>query len=76
MKSRKLTCVAVLALFATVPTAMASSTWYVDGVNGSRQQRLQVTPDRLPDHWVCRRAGFVGRFRAGRPGDLHGESHH
>jgi hypothetical protein len=35
MKSRKLTWAAVLTLFARVPTAMGSSTWYVDGVNGS-----------------------------------------
>jgi hypothetical protein len=35
MKSRKLTCVAALTLFAAVPTAMASSKWYVDGVHGS-----------------------------------------
>jgi hypothetical protein len=35
MKSRKLMCVAALTLFAAVPTAMASSKWYVDGVHGS-----------------------------------------
>jgi hypothetical protein len=35
MKSRKLMCVAVLTLFATVPTAMASSNWYVDGKHGN-----------------------------------------
>src|SRR5580693_9069400 len=35
MKSRKLICVAVLTLFAAVPTALASSKWYVDGVNGN-----------------------------------------
>src|ERR1700724_1042038 len=33
MKSRKLMCVAVLTLLA-VPTAVARSKWYVDGVNG------------------------------------------
>jgi hypothetical protein len=35
MKSRKLIYVAALTLFAAVPTAMASSKWYVDGVHGS-----------------------------------------
>jgi hypothetical protein len=35
MKSRKLICVAALTLFAVVPTALASTTWYVDGANGS-----------------------------------------
>jgi hypothetical protein len=35
MKSRKLTCVAALALFAAVPNALASNTWYVNGVSGS-----------------------------------------
>jgi hypothetical protein len=35
MKSRKLMCVAALTLFAAVPTAVANTTWYVNGVNGS-----------------------------------------
>jgi hypothetical protein len=35
MKSRKLMCVAALTLFAAVPTAMASTTRYVNGVTGS-----------------------------------------
>jgi hypothetical protein len=35
MKSRELIYVAALTLFAAVPTAMASSKWYVDGVHGS-----------------------------------------
>jgi hypothetical protein len=35
MKSRKLMWVAVLTLFVAVPAALASSKWYVDGVNGS-----------------------------------------
>jgi hypothetical protein len=35
MKSRKLMCVAVLTLLAAVPAAVASSKWYVDGVNGN-----------------------------------------
>jgi hypothetical protein len=35
MKSRKLIYVAALTLFAAVPTAMASSKWYVDGAHGS-----------------------------------------
>ena len=34
MKSRKLTCVVALILFAVVPTALASTTWYVNGVSG------------------------------------------
>jgi hypothetical protein len=34
VKSRKLTCVAALLLFAAVPTALASTTWYVNGVSG------------------------------------------
>ena len=34
MKSRKLTCVVALILFAAVPTALASTTWYVNGVTG------------------------------------------
>ena len=34
MKSRKLMCVAVLTLFAAVPTASASK-WYVDGKHGN-----------------------------------------
>jgi predicted outer membrane repeat protein len=37
MKSRKLISVAVLAFFATVPTALANSKWYVDGVHGSNK---------------------------------------
>jgi hypothetical protein len=35
MKFRKLIYVAALTLFGAVPTAMASSKWYVDGVHGS-----------------------------------------
>jgi hypothetical protein len=35
MKSRQLIYVAALTLFAAVPTAMASSKWYVDGKHGS-----------------------------------------
>ena len=35
MKSRKLMCVALLTLLAAVPAAVASSKWYVDGVNGN-----------------------------------------
>jgi len=35
MKSRKLMCVVALALFAAVPSAVAGSKWYVDGVHGS-----------------------------------------
>jgi hypothetical protein len=35
MKSRKLICLVALTLFAAVPTATASSKWYVDGVHGS-----------------------------------------
>ena len=35
MKSRKLACVVALMLFAAVPTALASTTWYVNGVSGS-----------------------------------------
>lgn len=35
MKSGKLLCVAAVTLFAAAPAALASSKWYVDGVNGS-----------------------------------------
>jgi hypothetical protein len=35
MKSRKLLRVAALTLFAAVPAALASTTWYVNGVSGS-----------------------------------------
>ena len=35
MKPRPRICIAILALFAAVPTAMAASTWFVDGVNGN-----------------------------------------
>ena len=35
VKSIKLPCVAALILFAAVPTALASSKWYVDGVHGN-----------------------------------------
>jgi hypothetical protein len=35
MKSRKQLCVAALTLFAAVPAALASTTWYVNGVSGS-----------------------------------------
>ena len=35
MKSRKLLCVAALTLFAAVPAALASTTWYVNGVSRS-----------------------------------------
>jgi hypothetical protein len=41
MKSRKFMCVAVLTLFAAAPTALASSIWYVDGVNGSDNNDCQ-----------------------------------
>jgi hypothetical protein len=41
MKSRKFICVAVLTLFAAAPTALASSIWYVDGVNGSDNNDCQ-----------------------------------
>jgi len=41
MKSGKLMCVAVLTLLAAVPTAVASSKWYVDGVNGSDNNDCQ-----------------------------------
>jgi len=34
VKSRKLACVVALILFAAVPTALASTTWYVNGVSG------------------------------------------
>jgi hypothetical protein len=53
MKSRKLMCVAVLTLFATVPTAMASSTWYVDGVNGSDSN------DCKSRHTACQTIGHA-----------------
>ncbi len=35
MKSRRLMCVTILTLFAVVPTALASSKWYVDGKHGN-----------------------------------------
>jgi len=35
MKSRSLICVVALILFAAVPTALAGTTWYVNGVSGS-----------------------------------------
>jgi hypothetical protein len=35
MKSEKLTYVVTLALFVALPSAMASATWYVNGVSGS-----------------------------------------
>jgi len=35
MRSRKLMCIAALTLFAAVPAALASTTWYVNGVSGS-----------------------------------------
>jgi hypothetical protein len=35
MKSRKLLYVAAVTLFAAVPAALASTTWYVNGVSGS-----------------------------------------
>jgi hypothetical protein len=41
MKSTKLICVAALTLFAAVPTAVASSKWYVDGVNGNDNNDCQ-----------------------------------
>jgi Glycosyl hydrolases family 32 C terminal len=60
MTSRKLTCVAVLTLFATVPTAMASSTWYVDGVNGSDSN------DCKSRQTACQTIGYaVGRASSG-----------
>ena len=34
MKSRTLTCAVALILLAAVPTALASTTWYVNGVTG------------------------------------------
>jgi hypothetical protein len=37
MTPRKLMCVAVLTLFVAVPTALASSKWYVDGVHGKNK---------------------------------------
>ena len=41
MKSRKFMCVAALALFAAVPAAVASSKWFVDGVNGNDNNDCQ-----------------------------------
>jgi hypothetical protein len=35
MKSKKLMWIAALVSLATVPTVLASTTWYVDGVNGN-----------------------------------------
>jgi len=35
MKFRKLICTAAVTMLAAVPAALASSKWYVDGVNGS-----------------------------------------
>ena len=41
MKSRKLTCVVALLFFAAVPAAMASTTWYVNGVSGSNSNNCK-----------------------------------
>jgi hypothetical protein len=41
MKSRKLIYVAALTLLAAVPTAMASSKWYVDGEHGNDNNNCQ-----------------------------------
>ena len=43
MKSRKLTCVVALILFAAVPTALASTTWYVNGVSGRNSNNCKTS---------------------------------
>jgi len=43
VKSRKLTCVVALILFAAVPTALASTTWYVNGVSGRNSNNCKTS---------------------------------
>ena len=54
MKSRKLTCVVALILFAAVPTALASTTWYVNGVSGSNSNNClsASTPCKTIGHAI------------------------
>jgi hypothetical protein len=43
MKFRKLICVAALIWLAAIPTALASTTWYVNGVSGSDSNNCMST---------------------------------
>ena len=54
VKSRKLTCVVALILFAAVPTALASTTWYVNGVSGSNSNNClsASTPCKTIGHAI------------------------
>jgi hypothetical protein len=42
MKSQRLVCVVALTLFAALPAALASTTWYVNGVSGSDSNNCQT----------------------------------
>jgi len=68
MKSRKLMCVASLALFAAVPIASASTKWYVDGKHGNdnnnNNQRLH---DRTPILCITGCAVAADAARVERP---------
>jgi hypothetical protein len=54
MKSRRLICVVALILFAAVPTALASTTWYVNGVSGSNSNNCKspTTPCKTIGHAI------------------------
>jgi hypothetical protein len=54
VKSRKLTCVVALLWFAAGPTALASTTWYVNGVTGSNSNNClsASTPCKTIQHAI------------------------
>jgi hypothetical protein len=58
MKSRKLTSAVALLLFAVVPTALASTTWYVNGVSGKDSNNClsASTPCKTIGHAIKRAA--------------------
>jgi len=58
VQSRKLTCVVALMLFAAVPTALASTTWYVNGVTGrdSNNCKSSTTACKTIGHAIFRAA--------------------
>jgi hypothetical protein len=53
MKSRKLICVAALTLFAAMPTVLASTTWYVNGMSGSDSNNC------MSAQTACKRIGHA-----------------
>ena len=58
------------------PTALASTTWYVDGVNGSDSNNCLAADTACKTIWACDLARCVRRFHNGGRRDIHREPHH